>query len=147
MSFTNPGAAAMLNAFFRGASASSVISLSRSGNLFLGLSSSANPGQGGTPAAASEVPNAGSYNRVQITNNNSFAVATAGQISTISNQVVFNFPTATGSWGTVAGAFIATNGTPGGGTVLFVFSGMTPRTINANDSLSIPIGDLIATLD
>ncbi len=146
MSFTNPGAAAMLNAFFRGSSGTTAPTMTRTTGLFLGLSSSQSPSQGGTPSAANEIPNVGGYAR-QPLGGSTFGSADAGGVSTITNAQMFTFPQATASWGMVAGAFIATNSSVGQGTVLFVFSGMTPRTINANDSLTIPVGDLIATLD
>ncbi len=143
MSFTNAGSAAVLNAVFRG----SGTPLSRSGSVFLGLAQSATPGQTGTVASVGEISGTG-YARLAVGTSQPvlFSIATAGQVSTITNSSTITFSQAGSSWGSVGGAFIVTS-LSGNGTVLFVFNGMTPRIINSGDTLSIPAGDLVATLD
>lgn len=79
-----------------------------------------------------EVANSGAYARVSIANSDWGAIATSGSgRRTTSSQK--SFAESTGSWGTVNGFFIATNGTHAAGVALCYanFDGDTAAVVNA----------------
>lgn len=103
--------------------------------LFTSATNSTVPARGavlGTQTGVTEVANSGAYARVAIANSDWGAIATSGSgRRTTSSQK--SFAESTGSWGTVNGFFIATNGTVGGGVALAYanFDGDTAAVVNA----------------
>lgn len=67
--------------------------------------------------------------------------STAG---TITNAQVLSYPTATGSWGTVT--HVVAHDAPTGGNLLWSAS-ITPQSVNAGGTLSIPIGDADSSIN
>jgi hypothetical protein len=94
-----------------------------------------------TPSTAgTEVTTSGGtlYNRVSAT----FSAAAAGATS---NSGAVTFPVAGASWGTVVGAAITDNATPGAGNVLYFGNLGTPKTVGTGDQLTFAISALSVT--
>jgi hypothetical protein len=86
----------------------------------------------------------GSYARVAVTANaTNWPAAAAGAIA---NGVQFNFPTATGSWGTVTygGIFDVASGA---GNMLAWFDLTASKTIGSGDDSNFAVGDIDITLN
>jgi len=62
-----------------------------------------------------------------------------------SNTAAIEFPTATGSWGTVA--YVGISDALSGGNLLASGALTTSKTISSGDVFRIPLGDLDITLD
>ena len=84
----------------------------------------------------------GSYARVAVTNNTTnFPAASGGSKG---NGTAITWPTATASWGTVlaVGVFDAASG----GNLLF-WTTISSKTVDSNDTVSIPINNFTVTED
>ena len=81
----------------------------------------------------------GGYTRIQA----SFATATTGQTD---NDADINFPTATGSWGTVAYMALHESST-GTGNMIYHTALDVAKTIDSGDIFKISSGDLTVELD
>jgi hypothetical protein len=98
--------------------------------------------------ATSEVPDANGYERVAITNNATNWPAATGTTPTVKeNGEPIEFPTATGSWGTVSHAFLASSGTHGANTIIMWGELATPKAITDADTAEFAAGDFEVTLD
>ena len=84
------------------------------------------------------------YSRVAVTNNATNFPAASGATALKSNGTVVTFPTASGSWGTVThiGLFDASSA----GNLLMWADLTASKAVGANDTLTIPIGELDITL-
>jgi hypothetical protein len=103
--------------------------------LFLALYTTAPTIAGGGTEATG-----GSYARVAVTNNaTNFPAASA---SSKSNGTVITWPTATGSWGVVLAVGILDASTAGN---LLYFSTISSKTVDSNDTVSIPVSNLTVT--
>lgn len=100
--------------------------------VYLGLHT-ADPTDAGTGTEVS----GGSYAR------QSFASTISGNAA--SNTSAIEFPTATGSWGTIG--WVAVWDNVSGGNMLFHGSLATSKTIASGDVFRVPAGDLDITLD
>ncbi len=88
-------------------------------------------------------PVGGAYARVAVTNNlTNWPAAVAGAKA---NGTAIQFPTATGSWGTIGWFFISDAAS--GGNMLGHAALTTPKTIDPGDTASFAVGDLDVTLD
>jgi hypothetical protein len=91
-------------------------------------------------------PSSNGYARVAIATSPhtaSFSLPSGSPVST-SNTVVFTFPQATGSWGTITyfGLFDFT------GTILLGYGAMTtPQTISAGQTLTFPVGSITLSIN
>lgn len=88
-----------------------------------------------------EVANANAYARTAVT----FDAATGTNPTTISNQLV-QFPTATGSWGTVTHFAIVDSATHAGGNFLAHGTLTSPVAVNTNDMPQFAAGQLTVEL-
>lgn len=100
--------------------------------LYVGLYTS-NPGEGNTGTEVS----GGSYAR------QSAAFTITGNAA--ANTAAIEFPTATGSWGTVT--YVGVSDALSGGNLLASGALTTSKTISSGDVFRIPTGDLDITLD
>ena len=108
-------------------------SWSKPSNIYFGAMTSAPLASGG----GTEV-SGGSYARANVVNNvTNFPAASTGSKS---NGVKFSFAKATASWGTITA--IAAYDAPFGGNLLYFSPLDSTRTVDANNTLQIPIGDL-----
>ena len=113
------------------------------------------PTDASTGATITEVANSNSYARVSInpstTNWLDTAGGTAGTSSgttgTTSNGVAINFPTASGSWGTITHVAICDSATWGAGNVLFWGALATSKTITDQDTFSFSVSNLSVQID
>ncbi len=109
-------------------------------NLYVGLSTTAPADDGSN---ITEPPGANGYARVQTPNDlTNWPAASAGVKQ---NGTEVQFPTATGSWGTVTYFFISDAAV--GGNIIGSGSLTTPKTVDNGDTVSFAIGDLSITLD
>lgn len=107
--------------------------------LYIGLSTTT-PNDDGTNITE---PVGGSYARVSVVNNlTNWPVAVGGAKA---NGVAVDFPTATGSWGTVTYFFISDAAS--GGNIYGSGQLTVAKTIDSGDTASFAIGDLDITLD
>ena len=90
-----------------------------------------------TDAGSGTEVSGGSYAR------QSFASTVSGNAA--SNTSAIEFPTATGSWGTIGWVGVWDNST--GGNLLFHGALTTSKTIASGDVFRVPAGDLDITLD
>ena len=95
----------------------------------------ADPGESG--ATTNEV-SGGSYARQAVT----FGTPSSGSVS---NSAAIEFPTATGSWGTVTHWGLCDAATSG--NVWWVGAITTPKAISTGDIYRVPIGNLTLTMD
>lgn len=72
----------------------------------------------------------------------SFSAATSGSTS---NSASVDFPTATGSWGTVTGAAICASDVEGTDDALYFGALATSKTVGSGDQLSFASGSLIVS--
>jgi len=88
-------------------------------------------------------PSSGGYARVAITNNSTnFLAAASGQKV---NGLTFDFPMATGSWGTLTHWALFSSGVA---TIPMFYGELTPnKLIQSGDVLRIPSGGMIITAD
>jgi len=96
-----------------------------------------------TPTATTpgtEVTTAGGtlYNRVAAT----FAAAASASTS---NSGAVTFPVAGAAWGTVVGAAVTDNATPGAGNVLYFGNLTASKVVGVGDQLNFAIGALTVT--
>jgi len=132
MSFSNYLENELLDHVFGGAD------YARPGTLYVGLST-ADPGEDGSGIAE---PSNG-YARVAKTNNSTeFPAASGGSKS---NGAVIQFPTATGSWGTVTHFFISDASS--GGNMLVYGALNQSKTVNNGDSVRFNASQLTLALD
>jgi hypothetical protein len=112
-------------------------------------------GSGCTDAGfgGNEVLNSNNYSRVQITSNltnwlatQGGTVASTGTGGQTSNAVAVNFPTPSGSWGTVTYWFLADSGTHNSGNLLICDDLNTPQAIGSGNTVSFAIGALTITV-
>lgn len=109
--------------------------------LYVGLSTAA-PGESGSGIAE---PSGNAYARVVLANGSATKMGLSSG-STAANSADINFPTATGSWGTVTHVFI-TDASSGAGNLHWHGPLQTAKTIGNNDAVSFPIGSLTFSLD
>ncbi len=135
MSFTNRTAAAVLNYIFGNTS-----DFDTQPTIHVGLFTAA-PGEDGT--GGTEV-SGNAYARV-VAAAAVWANATNADPSVLDNATAINFPTPTGSWGTVThfGIFDAASA----GDIIAIGALTASRSIQNGDTVSFPIGDLDITLD
>lgn len=138
MSFTQRTSAAVLNSIF--GNTSDFGALASAPNIHIGLSTTA-PAEDGTNVTE---PVGNAYARVAVGAAN-WASATNADPSVLDNSAAINFPTPTGSWGTVT-HFVIYDALTAGNVVA---SGAltASRSIQTDDTVSFPIGDLDITLD
>ncbi len=136
-SFTNALELSLLDHVFGGSA------YSKPATLYVGLSTTT-PADDGTNVTE---PSGNGYARVAVTNDSTSwdGAVGVGGLGTKKNKVAFEFPKATGSWGTVTYFFISTAST--GGTILAYGSLTTPQAVATDNILKFPIGDLTITLD
>jgi predicted RNA-binding protein with TRAM domain len=103
-------------------------------NLFLALAT-ANPGEGATGAAMSEVADANGYSRKAIT----FGAAASRAIA---NSAAVEFDPASGAWGTVTHWAVVDSGTHGAGNVLAYGSVVPSKEIASGNEPSVAIGEV-----
>lgn len=108
--------------------------------LYVGLSTTT-PNDDGTNIT--EPSGGAAYARVAVTNNATNWPAASGGAK--SNGIAIDFPTATGSWGTVTHFFVADAGA--GGNIYGSGALTVAKTIDSGDTASFAIGDLDITLD
>lgn len=95
-----------------------------------------------TGSSMSEV-SGGSYARVEVTNNDTnFPAAASGSKS---NGTAVQFPTATGSWGTVRSFYIVDASS--GGNCLYGGDLTTQRSVISGDTVSFAAGSIVVTED
>jgi hypothetical protein len=100
----------------------------------------------GTSAAASEVSTSGTaYARVAVTNNTTNWPTTS--TGSKSNANAINFPTATGSWGTVTHFAVLDSATVGAGNILYWASLTSSKTIGNGDTASFAASQITITED
>lgn len=111
------------------------------GTLYVALSTGAFSASA-TGSAMTEVSTTSTgYGRVAVTaNTTNFPSSTSG---TTSNGTTITFPTATGSWGTVASFYITDAAT--GGNCLYGGDLSTSRAVNSGDTASFANGNLTVT--
>ena len=104
-------------------------------------------------SVGTEVANANAYARVAVTSNLTNWAATQGGTSAssgtgglTSNLAAVNFPTPTGSWGTVTHWFLIDSGTWGSGNLLLCDDLTTAQTIGTGNTVSFAIGALTITV-
>lgn len=135
MSFTNRTAQALLNYLF-----SKTSNFDTQPTIFVGLST-ADPGEtGGTLAE----PSGNNYARVS-TAGTDWNAATLADPSLIDNANAIDFPTPSGSWGTVTHFALFDAST--GGNLIASGALDSSRAIENGDTVSFPAGDLNLTLD
>jgi len=111
-------------------------------SLYLALCT-ADPTDAGTGADMSEVADAGSYARVNITTA-TWSAASGGDKT---NEAAISFPEATGAWGTVTHWAILDNATHGAGNILWYGALTAPKVITSGDVPRVPIGDATLSVD
>lgn len=95
-----------------------------------------------TGSAMNEV-SGGSYARVEVTNNDTnFPAAASGSKS---NGTAVQYPTATGSWGTVRSFYIVDAAS--GGNCLYGGDLTTQRSVISGDTVSFAAGSIVITED
>ena len=134
MSFTNRTSAATLNYIFGRTS-----DFDTQPTLHVGLST-ADPGDTGASLAE---PSGNGYARVA-TNSTVWDDATVANPSVLDNGSAINFPSPTGSWGTVT-HFVIFDALTNGNVIASGALGSS-RSIQSGDSVSFPAGDLSVTL-
>lgn len=93
-----------------------------------------------------EVPNAGSYARVDRPPLDANWDATSGTDGHTSNTAVITFPTATGSWGTISNFIIASSATWNAGNS-YVHGALTAnKTVGSGDVFQFAAGALDVTV-
>lgn len=112
--------------------------------VYLGLSTSAFS-TAATGSAMNEVSASGTaYARVAVTcNTTNFPAATGSNPASKSNGVVFTFPTATASWGTIQSAYILDASS--GGSILYGADLTSSKTITTGDTATYAVGALVIT--
>jgi len=99
------------------------------------------PGEAGSGAFISEVPNSGSYAR-KATAGADWSSAVGGAIS---NANALSFVQATGSWGTITHFALMTSATYNGGYMLTWSDLTVPKSVESGDTLQFAVGDLDLT--
>lgn len=98
--------------------------------------------EGATGASMTEV-SGGSYARVEVVNNDTnFPAAVNGAKA---NAAAVQFPTATGSWGTVRAFYIVDAAS--GGNCLYGGDLTTTRSVISGDTVSFAVGSIVVTED
>lgn len=106
-------------------------------------------------SVGTEVANSNNYSRVAVTSSLAnwagtqsagSTVASSGTGGQTSNNAAINFPTPSGSWGTVTHWFLSDSGTYGGGNLLLCSSLTVSKTINNGDTVSFAIAALTVTV-
>jgi hypothetical protein len=98
-----------------------------------------------TNQSISEIANAAGYTRVNYGQNaGAFGVGGLWSFPNLASGIAYNnnqinFPTCTGSWGMVSGAFIADSSAYGGGATLAYCTLATAKDIELNDQFYIPV--------
>ena len=119
--------------------------------IYVGLSTAACSDSG----FGTEVANSNNYSRVSVTASlANFAgtqsagstTASSGTGGQTSNNGAINFPTPSGSWGTVTHWFLADSGTHNAGNLLICDDLTVSKTINNGDTVSFAIGALTVTV-
>jgi len=101
-----------------------------------------------TGASMTEVANSNAYARVSHTNNTTnWPNATGTSPASKSNGAAFTFPTATGSWGTVASFYIVDSTTYGAGNVLYGGDLTVSKAITTGDTASFATSAITVTED
>lgn len=132
-SFTNYTENAILNEVFGGTAFTAPTTL------YIGLSTTTVTETGGGITE----PVGNNYSRVAVSNNLTNFPTTS--TSTKQNGVAFNFPQASGNWGTVTYFFISDANS--GGNIIAYDDLTIPKTVEANDILSFAINGITITLD
>jgi hypothetical protein len=120
-------------------------------NIYVGLSTAACSDTG----FGTEVANSNNYSRVTVaaslanwagTQGAGITVASDGTGGQTSNNGAINFPTPSGSWGTVTHWFLADSGTHNSGNILICDDLTVSKTINNGDTVSFAIAALTVTV-
>lgn len=106
-------------------------------NIYLALCT-ADPTDAATGAAMNEAANSGSYARTAI----SFGLAAARAVT---QDADVNFPTATGSWGTISHWAIVDSNTYGAGNVLCHGAFGASKAVNTDDTPSVASGEIVVS--
>lgn len=122
----------------------SAVAFTSPATLYLALSTSAFS-TAATGSSMNEVSSSGTaYARVAITANlTNFPAASGSNPATKSNGVVFTFPTATASWGTVLSAYLCDAAS--GGSILYGADLTASKTIQTGDTATYATGSLVIT--
>lgn len=105
-------------------------------------------------SVGTEVANSNNYSRVAVTSSLAnwagtqsagSTTASSGTGGQTSNNAAINFPTPSGSWGTVTHWFLIDSGTYGSGNLLICDDLTVSKTINNGDTVSFAIGALTIT--
>lgn len=98
-----------------------------------------------TGATLPEVDNTNAYSRQEL---NPLDANWNISSSQASNAMQINFPTATSSgWGTITDIAVVDSSTYGEGNVIVYGTLTSSKNVSAGDTLNIPIGGLVITLD
>lgn len=106
-------------------------------------------------SVGTEVANSNNYSRVSVasslanwagTQSSGSTTASSGTGGQTSNNNAINFPTPSGSWGTVTHWFLIDSGTWGSGNLLLCAALTTSKTINSGDTVSFAAGALTVTV-
>jgi hypothetical protein len=104
-------------------------------------------------SVGTEVANSNNYSRVAVTSNLTNWQSTQGNTSASTgtggatqNLAAINFPTPSGSWGTVTHWFLIDSGTWGSGNLLVCKSLTSSQTIGSGNTVSFAIGALTLTV-
>lgn len=106
-------------------------------------------------SVGTEVANSNNYSRVAITSSLANWAGTQGAGTTVassgtggvtSNNAAVNFPTPSGSWGTVTHWFLSDSGTYGGGNLLICAALTASQTIGSGNTVSFAIAALTVTV-
>jgi len=100
------------------------------------------PTDASTGATISEVPNSNAYARVARNPLDANWTAASATDGLTDNAAAIDFPTATGSWGTITHVVILDGTTHGAGNSLFHGALSASKTIGINDIFSFPAGNL-----
>ena len=113
----------------------SAVAFSGPATLYFALFTAApNAGGGGTEVAGN------AYARVAVVANTANFPAAAG--GSKSNATVISWPTATGAWGTIVAMAVFDAAAAGN---MLLWTTLTPKVVNLNDTVSIPIGNFTVT--
>lgn len=119
--------------------------------VYVGLSTAACSDSG----FGTEVTNANNYSRVAVTSNLTnwagtqsagSTTASSGTGGVTSNNGAINFPTPSGSWGTVTHWFLADSGTHNAGNLLICDDLTASQTIGSGNAVSFAIAALTVTV-
>jgi hypothetical protein len=104
-------------------------------------------------SVGTEVANSNNYSRVAVTSNLTNWQSTQGNTSASTgttgatqNLAAINFPTPSGSWGTVTHWFLIDSGTYGSGNLLVCDDLTTSQTIGSGNTVSFAIGSMTLTI-